>query len=192
MQYSSKEELEIRYAQLCEEGNFGDELLELMELLDNWVEPSMIQETTTHYLTDKDEGPDSDELKKGLISSYHIRLNEYTEDSLNLGLLYESVQEKGLSDEDFKDIVTGIINQAKDKYDCYLMPKDSIYANKLSQDVWEWVHGDSILFSRNPLYLDIQKCKVDLSKYSPHIRGIGYGIYLMLWTQLGCKFVMNV
>lgn len=195
-QYQTKEALERRYMELCEQGDFGDELLEIMDRLDNWVDDINVNEseqTNTHsdHSEDEESTLNNEEVIQYLIKDYRIRLNEFAEDTLNLCILYDAVLQRGLTDVDFKTIVSEIIQQAKERYDCYIMPKESMYHNKQTQDVWDWIEGDSIIFSRQPLYMDIHKCQVDLSKYSLHTMGIGYVNYLALWTHIGCKFVMS-
>ena len=98
-QYQTKEALERRYMELCEQGDFGDEL-------------------HSNHSEDEESTLNNEEVIQYLIKDYRIRLNEFSEDTLNLCILYDAVLQRGLTDVEFKVIVSEIIQQAKERYDC--------------------------------------------------------------------------
>lgn len=192
-QHLTKEQIKERIDILCQEGAFDDELLNLMDKLDKLeLEESMTSIGYTHLddsVDDEDDSNDKGSQELQLLRDYDIKLSQQGQEIISVSQFIQRGTELGLQHGEIKQTLLKLIEQTRERYDCYILPQTSWYKGHQSYSAWDWIQEDNLVFSREPLLINVDDLPVDGMYYETEQVKLPYDEFLAMWTRMGCRFV---
>lgn len=192
-------QLEDKINTLCEAGDFSEELLELMaELEELKNDPDSYQPGTeeednqedsfSHYQEEESPLIELDavinEQENRLQDVIDLMLKEFgvtvrnnRSDYISVDLVYARGLELGLTSDDSHHVLAQIIQNARKRYGCYVLPESGFKGYDPTKDVWDNLKHDRILFDTKPLVFSLTNWEGDLT-----------GDVLAGWSKTGFKF----
>lgn len=131
------EELTNKIDQLCEEGQFSEELLTLMEQrdqleLDLLQEPN--QEDVCHELTEEDK----EDIYQMMRGHYRIQLTHTMDSEINMRVIRDYLTNEGLTEEDTDVLLRRYLQEIEDEYQPYMVPMNMTLEDILTNRNWIW------------------------------------------------------
>lgn len=184
---------------LCEAGDFSDELLEMMAELEGLkndpdsYQPGVDDEEDGDYNQGGQEEEESplvelddiinrqenriQQAMDKLLTEFGVTVKNNKSDTISVEYVYARGLDLGLTRDDSHHALTLIIQNARKRYGCYVLPESGFKGYDQTKDIWENLKNDRIIFDTKPLVFSLKDWD-----------GLLPGTVLAEWSQMGFKF----
>lgn len=184
-------DIEKRIEELCARGEFSEELLALMDQLQEGVD---LSEDGYDPLHEEDEEEGSfEEQEETPIDPIQELNNQWVKSiylggstNINVDQYLEQGVRQGLSVYQAKQALKDLTHQLN-REDYYIKPKLALTKPLNSLNIWDWVQGDDLVISQEPLSFNHHDLSVALTTIVTD-QEISCQDFLRLWGSLGCRF----